>query len=77
MKIFEIWFSKKYTPKQYDSKHFSVYFYPQHWKIFGFTHNGARKGVDVCLDRSFRVLGLFFNYTNFDYSQPKTKEMVM
>lgn len=67
-----VWFNKKINnDKKYYSKLISLNFYPQHWKIFSYKTNGAKKGVkeDVCLDINLWFLGVHLSYTNFDYNE--------
>ena len=47
---------------------FSVYFYRQHYQKIGIHTNGATK-KDKCLDWQFWILGLKFNYLNFNYDK--------
>lgn len=62
-----IWFGKsKFIG---NSKSFAIGFFPNHWRVFGYNSNGAKKRnpKDRCLDVSFWVLGFCFNYTNWEY----------
>jgi len=50
----------------------SLRYLPQHFKLVNCSTNGAVKGVDSCFDFNLHFLGVFFSYTNWNYS-PKKK----
>lgn len=49
----------------------SISFLPQHWNKIRWGSNGAKKNKkeDTCYDFNVNFLGVFFNYTNFNYSK--------
>jgi len=52
------------------TKCINIHFHPQHWKFLGVHTNGAKRGrvEDKCFDGTFRILGVFFNYINWNYN---------
>jgi len=67
-----IWFSRKFNGvKKYCSKSVGLRFVPRHWKMIKCFTNGALKGrkEDTCYDFHIYFMGIFFNYTNYDYNR--------
>lgn len=60
---FSLWFGRNKT------KTISFSIYPRHFFVFHCGTNGAVKGVDKCLDWNLIFCGLFFSYTDWDYSK--------
>lgn len=69
MKIINIWWKSKNCKEKFDDRHFSIYFYPHLWWKFGCYDNGAIKGVDKNYNWHFWILGLHFDYVNFNYNK--------
>lgn len=58
-----------------DNKRLSFHYYPQHWRLFGFHSNGAkRNSEDRCYDGTFKILGLFINYTVWNFNSKFRKK---
>lgn len=64
------WFNKKQNKSgdKYHSKSISISFHPKHFKLVRCKSNGAKKGIDSCYDLNIQFLGIFFSYTNWDYT---------
>lgn len=54
-----------------NTKLFEVTFYPRQIFrcFFCVRSNGAKKGIDRCFDGSVWILGICFNYVNWNYSR--------
>lgn len=77
MKIIDIWWKSKKCTDKFEDRNFSIYFYPFLWKQFGFRTNGATKGVDKNYNWHFWILGLHFDYVDFNYNRfdPKNQKI--
>lgn len=67
-----IWFNRTTNgQKQYCSKSISLRYYFKHWKLLLWSNNGALKGrkEDTCYSLTVHFLGIFFNYTNWDFNR--------
>lgn len=63
MTIFEKWFS-------HNTKLISLKFKPKMIRhLFKFHTNGAKKGIDKCLDLQICILGFCINYINSRYDK--------
>lgn len=67
MTILDIWWRSKNSMGLIDDKHFTITFYRHLWKKFGVRTNGARPGIDKNYNWHFWILGLHFDYVNFNY----------
>lgn len=60
----------------HNSKTITIGFHLNRWKSLRTLWmsprtNGARKGVDNCLDWNMEILGFFLSYTDWDYGRFK------
>lgn len=69
MKIISFWWKSKKCNEKFEDSNFSIYFYSHLWWKFGVHTNGAVKGVDKNYNWSFWILGLRFDYVNFNYNK--------
>ena len=72
----EIWYNRVLWHRWTHTKTFRVSFHPKHWRFVDWHSNGAKKGrlEDKCFDITFRILGLWFNYTDWDYNSKYRNE---
>ena len=48
---------------------YCLYWLNKPWTWFCFYTNGAKKGIDKCLDVNVHLFVLCFTYTNYDYNR--------